>query len=168
MPRLCSDARSHRRCCMRAFHFVTEWSFRAPLERVFSEISACERYAAWWKGFEESEQHSHGLEEVVAHRVRGMFGMRLSFVQQRISREPPWSMQFSTRGDLVGEGVWKLASHGSTTNVTFTWDVDLGRRWLRALAIVPGVRALMTRSHDALMARGQACLAARVAGRTRS
>lgn len=153
---------------MRAFHFVTEWSFRAPIERVFAEISACERYSAWWKGFEESEPSSHEPDEVIAQRVRGMFGMRLSFVQQGIAREPPWRMQFSSRGDLVGDGVWKLTSDGPTTNVTFTWDVDLGRRRLRALAIVPGVRALMTRSHDALMAKGQACLAARLAGTTRS
>ncbi len=150
---------------MRAFQFVSEWTFRAPIARVFSEISACERYASWWKGFESSEKDSHhGLEEAVAQRVRGMFGMRLSFVQQRITREPPWGMQFSSSGDLVGDGVWKLASDGPTTNVTFTWDVDLGRRRLRALAMVPGVRALMKRSHDALMARGQACLAARIAG----
>ena len=147
---------------MRAFHFVTQWTFRAPIERVFSEISACERYASWWTGFEKSEKHREEHEEVIAQRVRGIFGMRLSFVQQRITREPPWGMQFSSRGDLVGDGVWKLATDGATTNVTLTWDVDLGRRRLRALAMVPGVPALMKRSHGALMAKGQLCLAARL------
>lgn len=151
---------------MRAFHFVTQWSFRAPIERVFSEVSACERYASWWRGFEKSERHAtDGHEEVVAQRVRGFGGMRLSFAQYRITRDPPWGMQFLSRGDLVGEGVWKLARAGQTTNVTLTWDVELGRRWLRIVAMVPGMRRMMKRSHDALMAKGQADLDARMASR---
>jgi hypothetical protein len=143
---------------MRAFRFVTQWSFRAPIERVFAEISACERYASWWRGFEKSEKR----EDIIGQRVRGILGMRLAFEQYSFTREPPSGMQFLSRGDLVGEGVWKLERDGQTTNVTLTWEVDLGRRSLRAVAKVPGMRALMKRSHDALMEKGRADLAARL------
>jgi polyketide cyclase/dehydrase/lipid transport protein len=146
---------------MRAFHLVTSWSFRAPIERVFAEIAPVDRYASWWEGFERSEPGEEDGDEVVRQRVKGFLGARLSFVQRHIDRQPPLRMHFLSTGDLVGEGRWELRSDGERTEVTLTWDVDLGRRWMRALAKVPGMRTVMIRSHHALMEKGRAALARR-------
>src|SRR2546428_10192525 len=33
------------------YHFVTDWRFRAPLQKVWSVVLDIERYPGWWKNF---------------------------------------------------------------------------------------------------------------------
>jgi hypothetical protein len=44
----------------------------------------------------------------------------------------------------------RLSTAGRGTRVSFVWDVDLGRPWLRALSRLPGVKRLMALSHRVL------------------
>jgi uncharacterized protein YndB with AHSA1/START domain len=37
------------------YHFVTDWRFAAPLERVWSVVLDIERYPGWWKNFRRVE-----------------------------------------------------------------------------------------------------------------
>ncbi len=34
---------------MSQYSFVTQWSFQAPLEKVWNEISDMDRWPEWWK-----------------------------------------------------------------------------------------------------------------------
>ena len=40
---------------METYHFVTEWFFRVPVDRVFEETADIEAYPAWWKSLRKAK-----------------------------------------------------------------------------------------------------------------
>jgi uncharacterized protein YndB with AHSA1/START domain len=139
---------------MARFHFTTEWSFDAPIGQVWDLVSIGEDFPRWWPGFERAQREG----DDVRYRLRGVFGMKLEFVQHTLARFAPSQLRIRADGDLVGTGVLRLFPTGRGTRVSFVWDVELGRPWLRRLSRLPGMKRLMQLSHDHVMEKGRRSL----------
>jgi uncharacterized protein YndB with AHSA1/START domain len=140
---------------MSRFHLVTNWEFDAPIEAVWERITDSATFTEWWPGFERAEVRGDGgVGTLARYRVRGDFGMVFDLLTRVEEIGEPEFLRLESRGGLVGTGEWRLASDGSTTRVTYTWDVEPSSRVLRALSRIPPLRRRMERSHDGVMEAG--------------
>lgn len=152
---------------MQPFHFLTLWHFDAPLERVWDILSQPERFTEWWPGFEHAEmvRGERGKPgSATAYRVRGDFGFVFDFTMELVESQPPESMKLVASGDFVGTGEWALRPDGDGTAVTYIWNVDVRKPWIRFLSMLPGARHRLEQSHDRVMTEGGRNLARLVAG----
>jgi uncharacterized protein YndB with AHSA1/START domain len=139
----------------RRFNLVTNWLFEAPIETVWRRLTDPKTFPTWWPGFERAEVDGDGgVGTIARYRVRGDFGM-LFDLETRVEemREPEY-MLLSSTGDLAGTGEWRLRSEGATTYVTYTWNVEPTRSWVRFVSRIPGAQRRMARSHDGVMTAG--------------
>jgi uncharacterized protein YndB with AHSA1/START domain len=137
---------------MAYFKLLSEWSFAASIEQVWELIADGERYPRWWPAFRRAEPVSGGG---VHYRLKSGLGYTLDFFQSTTKSVAPRRLVLRAQGDLVGTGALELSEEGAGTRVRFLWDVDLGRRWLRWLSRVPGMKGLFERSHRRVMEQGR-------------
>jgi len=136
---------------MARFHFATEWCLDAPIGRVWDVLAAGEDFPRWWPGFERAQRDG----DDVRYRVRSPFGMKLELVQHTEARHAPSHLRIRAGGDLVGTGMLRLFVAGRGTRVSFVWDLEPGRPWLRALSRLPGIKRLFQLGHDRVMEKGR-------------
>lgn len=142
---------------MSGFHLVTNWTFAAPIERVWEILTQTERLHTWWPGFEQSALISGQdgeIGSIVRHRVRGDYGLIFDFTLEVVERREPEYLRLLAVGDLNGSGEWRLRREGEVTSVTYVWDVTPRRRLLRVGGQIPFLRRRMEISHDRVMAGG--------------
>ena len=129
---------------MSGYAFRTVWMIRAPIEAVWREISQPERWPAWWTGLNAVRDGQFTW--------RGWLPYRLTVRMRTEREEPPRLLEAVADGDLVGRGVWHLASQDGGTRVQFDWTVSAGARWMRWLE--PFARPVFAWNHDVVMRRG--------------
>src|SRR2546428_13987512 len=64
------------------YHFVTDWRFRAPLQKVWSVVLDIERYPGWWKNFRRvtiTRGDGKSVGSVIACEVRGSLPYSLKY-----------------------------------------------------------------------------------------
>lgn len=136
--------------------FQTVWGVEAPRQAVWAVLSDVERWPRWWRGARSVEELSAGDERRVGSRYRVRWRARLpytlemEFVVDEV--DEPARMAGRASGELTGTGVWRLSEEGSSTRVTFDWDVCTAPRWMDAVAFV--ARPLLARNHDWVMRQG--------------
>lgn len=143
---------------MTIYHFVTNWVFHAPRERVWEEIVNVTEWPSWWMNWKKAAAHDPAaqarLGSVVDHEVRGRLPYSLRFRTVVTAFEPPRSLTITSSGDLVGVGTFVLEPFNGGTTVTYRWDVGLSNPLLNVLGRVSFARALMEKNHDAVMDEG--------------
>ena len=146
---------------MSRFHFVTEWTFEAPIEQVWALLNEPERFPEWWPGFEQAAKVSGDGEigSMTRYRVRGDFGLAFDFTMQVKEKREPEHLRLMADGDFTGFGEWRLQSENGQTAVSYTWEVEVNRFWPRLLGRLPGSYRYLKRSHDRVMDAGGANLA---------
>ncbi|TMF29104.1 MAG: hypothetical protein E6I25_06615 [Chloroflexi bacterium] len=74
------------------YHFVTDWRFRAPLQKVWSVVLDIERYPGWWKNFRRvkiTRGDGKSVGSVIACEVRGSLPYSLKYAHPvAIDRRP--------------------------------------------------------------------------------
>ena len=140
------------------FHFVTEWFFQAPIDKVWEQITDVRSYPTKWptwrsvvfRGLECELQ----LGSVVDYVGRGPIPYSVCFTFEITALQPPTLMAYESSGGLVGKGRWVLQPQGSGTLVTSFWDVGTSIVLFDFLAGLPFARPIMRLHHDYVMAQG--------------
>lgn len=143
---------------LNVFHFVTEWFFRAPIDKVWQQVTDVRSYPTkWpiWKSavFRGSERELQ-LGSVIDYVGRGPVPYSARFTFEITVFQPPRLMAYESSGDLVGKGRWVLQPHSGGTLVTSCWDVGTSIVLFDCLASLPFVKPIMRKHHDYVMAKG--------------
>jgi len=153
---------------MEMYHFVTEWFFRVPVERVWEETSNIEAYPDWWKDLKKAKMRGPEsklqLGSVADCEVKGALPFRLRFTVEVTRFEPPHLLEIKSTGGLVGTGRWTLAPKDNGALSTFYWDVGTSNPILNLLAKIPFAKPILEKSHDDVMAKGHRVVKARIEG----
>jgi hypothetical protein len=151
---------------MADYHFVTRWSFNAPIERVWGFLVDAERWPTWWKYVAKVEVLEPGDETGVGRVLRMTWRTRLpyslSFVIRSVRVDPPEYMEGKAEGELVGEGIWRLRQVDNVTDVRYDWIVSTTKAWMNFLA--PIARPLFAWNHEGVMKAGEEALRGLVEG----
>lgn len=151
---------------MQMYHFVTNWFFDAPIERVWDEIVDVPSWPRWWPSYRKATPLSPDAALQVGSRadneVRGKLPYSLRFTTEVTELEPPYRLALKSSGGLVGTGRFILEERDGGTAVTYYWDVGTANPALNLLARLPFVRAMMEENHDYVMDEGYAGLKQRL------
>jgi hypothetical protein len=143
-----------------SYRFVTTWCLDAPIERVFEAIDDAAVWPQWWKGVKRTELLAPGDEQRIG-RVweltwRSRLPYDLTFRSTVTRREPPYLLEGSADGELIGTGRWRLYE-GRGTAAVYEWEVRTARAWMNRLA--PIARPAFAWNHDVVMRQGAEGLA---------
>lgn len=148
------------------YHFVTDWRFHAPLERVWSVVLDIERYPGWWQNFRRvriMRGDGKTVGSVIQCEVRGSLPYSLNYSLEVIEAEQYRHILLRSSGDLVGTGRWAFAhADDGVTTAQYFWDVATTKRILNLVA--PVARPALARNHERVMANGYAALRPRIEG----
>ena len=149
---------------MAAYHFVTTWRLRAPLDDVWQAIIESEKWPEWWKGVVSVEHvrdgGDDGIGAVRRYVWRSKLPYNLTFDTEVVRVEPKRVIEGRATGELVGSGIWEMRENDGVTTVRYTWDVDTSRAWMNLLA--PIARPAFAWNHDHVMKAGGEGLARRL------
>src|SRR3981081_33444 len=87
------------------YHFVTDWRFKAPLQKVWSVVLDIERYPGWWKNFRRvqiTRGDGKSVGSVIACEVRGSLPYSLNYAVEVTEAEEYRHILLRSTGDLVG------------------------------------------------------------------
>jgi hypothetical protein len=151
------------------FNLVTDWSFDAPLERVWDALKVPEEWPAWWRAVAKVERladgDANGVGAVRRMTWRTALPYTLSFDMRTTRVEPMRLIEGRAKGELVGLGRWTLAADGARrTNVRYEWIVEVTQPWMRFLA--PVLRPAFAWNHRTVMGWGYEGLKAKLAARS--
>lgn len=153
---------------MEMYHFVTEWFFKVPVERVWEETSNIEAYPDWWKGLRKAKMRGPEsrlqLGSVADCEVKGFLPFSLRFTVEVTKFEPHHLLEIKSTGDLVGTGKWSLEPKDNGALSTFNWDVGTSNPILNLLAKIPFAKPILEKSHDDVMAKGYEVVQTRIEG----
>jgi len=139
------------------YSFVTRWSFRASIERVWEKIADAERWPTWWKYVKRVEVLEPGGPDGVGRILRMTWRTRLpyslSFDVKSVRVDPPAYMEGRAQGELVGSGIWRLRQVGEVTDVRYDWEVRTTKFWMNLLA--PIARPIFAWNHTGVMQAGE-------------
>jgi hypothetical protein len=150
---------------MAGYSFVTHWRLDAPLEQVWRELDAADRYTLWWPAIIEYRDLTpdvHGVGARAERVVRGILPYQLRYTTTVTRYEPMQEIAYDAVGDLTGRGRFVLHWDATRTHVVFYWDVATGSFWMNAFA--PLLKPLFAWNHNWVMAQGERGLAARLRG----
>ncbi|HKV44954.1 MAG TPA: SRPBCC family protein [bacterium] len=138
-----------------AYHFVDLWHLPAPIEMVWPHIRDVKGYPRWWKQFVEARPRNdlNGVGAVVWVHVKAALPYHLYFEIEAVREEPPRLAAARLRGDLNGETMWRLESHGGGTRLILEETVVTGKALLSTLT--PLLRPLFAWNHAIAARRGE-------------
>ena len=127
-------------------------------------IEDAETWPQWWRGVVAVEQLDPGGADRVGSRFRIAWRSRIPYSLEfdfRVDRvERPRLMEGSARGELEGNGRWRLLEEAGVTAVLYEWEVRTTKRWMNLLA--PLARPVFEYNHDVVMGWGGEGLARRL------
>jgi len=139
-----------------SYHFVTEWTFKAPIEAVWAELSRPDAWPSWWRGVVAVELIEAGdTEGLGAYRRmiwRSVLPYRLRFNMRTVHLERPRAIEGRADGELCGVGRWSLTPTPEGTAVRYDWTVEATKPWMRWLS--PVARPVFAWNHDVIMRWG--------------
>jgi ribosome-associated toxin RatA of RatAB toxin-antitoxin module len=142
------------------YHFVTEWRFKAPLQKVWSVVLDIERYPELWKNFRRvqiTRGDGKSVGSVFVCEVRGSLPYSLTYALEVLEAEEYRHMLLRSTGDLVGSGRWEFAeAEPGTVRAVYFWDVATTNPILNLAAKL--AKGALARNHDQVMANGYAAL----------
>ena len=148
---------------MAEYRFVTHWQFDAPLDHVWAELDAPERYPQWWPSmrvYRGLTPTIHGVGARAERVTKGVLPYTLRYVTTVTHYEPLREIAYDVEGDLTGSGRMVLDAQGEQTAVVIYWYVATAGFWLNLVA--PLLKPLLAWNHNWVMAQGERGLAARL------
>jgi Polyketide cyclase / dehydrase and lipid transport len=139
---------------------VTEWRFKAPLQKVWSVVLDIERYPELWKNFRRvqiTRGDGKSVGSVFVCEVRGALPYSLTYALEVLEAEEYRHMLLRSTGDLVGSGRWEFTvAEPGTVRAVYFWDVATTNPILNLAAKL--AKGALARNHDQVMANGYAAL----------
>jgi uncharacterized protein YndB with AHSA1/START domain len=153
-------------CVPETYHFVTDWRFQAPLQKVWSVVLDIEHYPGWWKNFRRvTITHGDGrsVGSVIECEVRGSLPYSLKYELEVKEADEYRHILLRSTGDLVGTGRWEFSEvEPSTVKAVYYWDVATTNPILNVAARL--AKSALARNHEQVMANGYAALQPHVEG----
>jgi Polyketide cyclase / dehydrase and lipid transport len=142
------------------YHFVTDWRFRAPVQRVWEVVLDIERYPAWWRNFRQvriTRGDGRSVGSVIQCEVRGSLPYRLNYALEVMEAQEYRHILLRSTGDLIGTGRWAFNQlEPATTQALYYWDVATTNPILNLVA--PLAKGALAKNHEHVMAHGYAAL----------
>ena len=137
------------------YHFVSHWRVKARAEEVYDIIGQPLEYPRWWPSVYLDAQETHSG---VKFHTKGWLPYTLRWEATTTERIVPSRIVLEASGDLEGTGTWTFTQDGEFTDMTFDWNVAVGKRLLQFLS--PGIVGRMTHpafeaNHKWAMAQGE-------------
>jgi carbon monoxide dehydrogenase subunit G len=148
----------------RKFILVSRWTLGAPPEAVWNLLREPERWPQWWPYVREVTLLRPGADDDLGAQRRFVwgsllgYGLGLDITTTRVVRLR--ELEGRAAGDLDGVGTWGLAAQGSGTRVSYRWEVDLRKPWMRRAA--PLLAPLFAWNHHGVMRAGARGMARRL------
>jgi uncharacterized protein YndB with AHSA1/START domain len=137
------------------YHFVTEWFFEAPIERVWNELEDVEAWPSWWSSYRKVKKITPEAKMQVGSRaeceVKGKLPYTLRFNTEVTLLQAPHHMVIDSSGGIVGTGKFLLEEKEKGTLVTYHWDVSASNAILNSLGGLSFARKQMEQNHDYVM-----------------
>ncbi len=153
------------------FVLISRWHLDCAIEAAWQCIGEVRRWPEWWPNVtavrvdDESEHKTLssmprvGDAARIDWKTRLGYGFRLRVVTTRVL--PPFELEGTAEGDLIGQGLWVLEPQGSNgVVITYRWDLHLNRRWM--LVAAPLLRPVFAWNHFAVMHAGTRAMAQRI------
>jgi Polyketide cyclase / dehydrase and lipid transport len=142
---------------MEIYHFVTHWSFEAPIDRVWAEIIDGTTWPEWLQDFRKvTPRQTNAQAEIgaiVDIEYRGDLPYTFRFSTEIIELNSPHLLTLKAFGDLIGQGKWQLEDQGNYTIVTYYWDVSASNPIFDLFMKLPFARRLSEQNHNKTMER---------------
>ena len=139
---------------------MTDWRFKAPLQKVWSVVLDIERYPELWKNFRRvqiTRGDGKSVGSVIACEVRGSLPYSLNYALEVTQAEEYRHILLRSTGDLVGTGRWEFSETGpGTVKALYYWDVATTNPILNLVARL--AKSALARNHERVMANGYAAL----------
>jgi len=145
---------------------VTDWRFKAPLQKVWSVVLDIERYPGSWKNFRRvaiTRGDGRSVGSVIQCEVRGSLPYSLKYALEVKEAVEYRHILLLSTGDLVGTGRWEFSeAEPSTVTAVYYWDVATTNPILNLIA--PLAKGALARNYERVMANGFAALGPHVEG----
>ena len=149
---------------MSEYSFVTNWSFEAPLERVWAEIEDADAWPNWWKGVLAVELlndgDADGIGSIRRTTWKSALPYKLTFDSEIVRVEKLKLIEVRAFGQLEGRGLWSFADYDGGTKVQYDWTVITNKGWMNVLA--PIAKPFFRWNHDVIMNWGESELRRRI------
>lgn len=150
---------------MSDYEFSTVWHFEAPIENVWNEIKATEKWSEWWKGVLSVEKiragNENGVGAIYRSTWKSALPYKIVFDSEVISVKDFKSIEARAFGELEGFGFWTFnCENHRSTRVQYDWRVLANKRWMRLIA--PVAKPVFRWNHDVIMKWGGEGLAKRL------
>jgi uncharacterized protein YndB with AHSA1/START domain len=149
-----------------ATHFVLISRFRVEAEAlaVWHVLTTVSDWPQWWpavrrvaRPFADKKEGTVGAVAVIDWKSPVGYGFQVTATTLHVDR--PHSIEARVQGDLHGHGLWVLepTDDGSAVDVTYRWDLELRRPWMRRWVWL--LRPVFAWSHFRVVRQGAAGLA---------
>lgn len=149
------------------YAFVSRWHVAASPDRCWAVLEESLRSGVvpWWPAvrFEQVTADAGTAltpGDPIRLVVQSPIGYRLRITLTLTEVIAGRALAATSAGDLAGRGRLDLASADSGSELTWTWQVEVRKRWMRVVG--PAVRPAFEAAHRAVMRRGERGLAAYV------
>lgn len=146
------------------YSFKTTWIYPFPVEKIWPIIKDIKTWPTWWKGVNDVEIISNGMESGLGKKVsltwKSKLPYKLAFDMEVTAIDYLKKITGHTTGELVGIGVWEFEQREKFTYLIFYWDVVTTKRWMNLLA--PILRPAFKWNHNLIMEWGRVGLGTRL------
>lgn len=141
---------------MSQYSFVTHWSFKAPIDKVWNEIRDMDYWPQWWKYVRSVRLIEQGDANDIGSIRRIEWSTALpytiTFDSELISADYHKRIEGRAFGELTGSGIWTFEVTGDITHVRYDWNVGTTKKWMNFFA--PIARPIFSWNHDKVMSAG--------------
>jgi carbon monoxide dehydrogenase subunit G len=120
------------------FVLVSRWALAASRERVWELLTQPEQWPRWWPRLESARRTVAGAPDgtgaVTEFCWNSGLGYRVEFEVATVRVLPACEIEGAVRGSVKGSGLWLVEPEGPGVRLTYRWDVELQRPWMRFFA----------------------------------
>lgn len=153
---------------MSEYTWLSVWQIDVPVDAVWRALSRPEDWPAWWPYVAEAKLlrpgDADGLGALRRFVWRTRLPYRIRIDVETVAVQCERLLAARARGDVDGQGTWRLSPTAGGTRVEYEWRITLDRPWMRRLA--PLAAPLFKWNHDAVMRAGAAGLRRHLRGTT--
>lgn len=141
---------------LNTYEFLNYWSLDRPVETTWKFITDETMWYSWLGDIVTIDSfapdQSLGKGQVYKTCWRGPLPYSLKLDVEIINIVPYSAVSVQTEGDLIGNGVVEFKPDNAGTVITFTWQAQPTRLWMKMLA--PFAKRLFEYSHNKLLNEG--------------
>jgi hypothetical protein len=117
------------------FRYRRAWRLPLDVDDLWRRIERTDQYADWWPWLRDADLPRLEAGTTARFSVVPPLPYRLAITLELVDVDPPWRIDATVGGDLVGSASLDLSPGGpSGSVVSLRWDVDVARPGLQRLA----------------------------------